>query len=59
MRRILSDLRSNNEARELLGLGIRPEPAWYLNGEPWIGGSVRVFVSAFTGLIYARGLLMY
>jgi cytochrome c oxidase assembly factor 1 len=35
-------VRENGEMRELLGSAIRPEPLWYLNGDPWINGKVSV-----------------
>ena len=41
MRRVLSDLRENEDVRSVLGDAVRPEPAWYLNGNPWVYGSVR------------------
>jgi hypothetical protein len=41
MRRVLSDLRENEDVRSVLGDAVRPEPAWYLNGSPWVYGSVR------------------
>jgi cytochrome c oxidase assembly factor 1 len=33
-------VRDNGELKDMLGDAIRPEPAWYLNGDPWINGSV-------------------
>ena len=39
-KQILTIVRDNAELQELLGEAIRPEPAWYLNGDPWITGAV-------------------
>lgn len=41
MRRVLSELRESADVRAVLGDAVRPEPAWYLNGSPWVHGSVR------------------
>ena len=41
MRRVLSELRESEDVRAVLGDAVRPEPAWYLNGSPWVHGSVR------------------
>ena len=40
MRRVVSTIRQSPEVQDLLGEAIRPEPAWYLNGDPWVTGSV-------------------
>jgi cytochrome c oxidase assembly factor 1 len=40
MRRVLSDLRDSEDVRVVLGNAVRPEPTWYLNGSPWVHGSV-------------------
>jgi cytochrome c oxidase assembly factor 1 len=40
VRQILRTARDNVELKELLGGAIRPEPAWILNGDPWINGKV-------------------
>ena len=40
VKQILSELRECPELVEALGEGIRFEPAWWLNGDPWITGSV-------------------
>ncbi|KAI0306251.1 cytochrome oxidase complex assembly protein 1-domain-containing protein [Multifurca ochricompacta] len=42
MRRVLSGLRESEEVRTILGDAVRPEPAWYLNGSPWVYGSVKM-----------------
>ena len=41
MRRVLSELRESADVRAVLGDAVRPEPAWYLNGSPWVHGTVR------------------
>jgi hypothetical protein len=40
VRQIIDNIRESPELKEVLGDAIRPEPAWYLNGHPWITGSV-------------------
>ena len=40
---ILQNLRDSPEVNELLGDAIRPEPVWYLNGDPWVDGVVRPY----------------
>ena len=41
VQRILTILRGDPEVREVLGDAIRFEPTWWLNGDPWVSGSVR------------------
>ncbi len=41
MRRVLSELRESEDVRAVLGDAVCPEPTWYLNGSPWVSGSVR------------------
>lgn len=41
MQQILQTARSSSELEQVLGEAIRPEPAWYLNGDPWVNGSIR------------------
>ncbi|THH31108.1 hypothetical protein EUX98_g3062 [Antrodiella citrinella] len=41
-KRLVTIVRENTELQELLGESIRPEPAWYLNGDPWISGANRM-----------------
>lgn len=43
VRQILLNVRQNEHVRETIGESIRPEPTWYLNGDPWISGSVSLF----------------
>ncbi|EJD05808.1 DUF1783-domain-containing protein, partial [Fomitiporia mediterranea MF3/22] len=42
VRQILLNLRESPLVREALGEGVRPEPTWYLNGDPWINGSINM-----------------
>ena len=42
MRRVLSELRESEDVRAVLGDAVRPEPTWYLNGSPWVSGSVKM-----------------
>jgi hypothetical protein len=44
MRRVLGELRESEDVRAALGDAVRPEPKWYLNGSPWVYGSVRVML---------------
>jgi cytochrome c oxidase assembly factor 1 len=39
---VVTNLRDSSEVREVLGDAIRPEPVWYLNGDPWVDGVVSV-----------------
>ena len=40
-RSILRAVREDPQLREVLGEVIRPQPEWWLNGDPWINGHVR------------------
>ncbi|KAN0111750.1 Cytochrome oxidase complex assembly protein 1 domain containing protein [Russula decolorans] len=42
MRRVLGELRESEDVRTVLGDAVRPEPTWYLNGSPWVSGSVKM-----------------
>lgn len=42
VKQIIQTVRENEELRDILGDAIRPEPAWYLNGNPWISGSINL-----------------
>jgi cytochrome c oxidase assembly factor 1 len=42
VRQIMRAVQQDNNLKALLGDAISPEPAWYLNGDPWISGQVRV-----------------
>ncbi|KAI0064520.1 hypothetical protein BV25DRAFT_1836859 [Artomyces pyxidatus] len=41
-RAVLAAIKDSPEVREVLGDAVRPEPAWYLNGDPWVSGSVKM-----------------
>ena len=41
MQQIMTSLKDNEEVRNVLGEAVRFEPAWYLNGDPWVSGQVR------------------
>ncbi|VDC06043.1 unnamed protein product [Peniophora sp. CBMAI 1063] len=40
VQRILTILRNDPEVRDTLGDAIRFEPTWWLNGDPWVSGSI-------------------
>ncbi|KAI0293937.1 DUF1783-domain-containing protein [Russula brevipes] len=42
MRRVIGELRESEDVRAVLGDAVRPEPTWYLNGNPWVSGSVKM-----------------
>lgn len=44
MQQVMNTLRENPELRAALGEAIRPEPVWWMNGDPWISGAVRVIL---------------
>jgi cytochrome c oxidase assembly factor 1 len=44
VRQIMRSVRENEDMHKLLGDAIRPEPLWYLNGDPWINGRVIAIV---------------
>jgi cytochrome c oxidase assembly factor 1 len=33
-------VKDNEDLKEMLGEAIRPQPEWWLNGDPWIEGAV-------------------
>ena len=41
MQQIMNALRESPDLRAVLGEAIRPEPVWWMNGDPWIDGAVR------------------
>ena len=41
MQQIMNTIRESPELRDVLGEAIRPEPVWWMNGDPWIDGAVR------------------
>jgi len=40
VRQIMRTVKDNKELKEMLGEAIRPQPEWWLNGDPWIEGAV-------------------
>ena len=52
MRQVMSTIRESPELIDLLGDAIRPEPVWWLNGDPVVNGAVRLlcaYAMAITG----------
>ncbi|CAL1705506.1 unnamed protein product [Somion occarium] len=41
-KQIVATIKDDSELQAVLGDAIRPEPAWWLNGEPWISGGVHL-----------------
>ncbi|CDO73640.1 hypothetical protein BN946_scf185014.g110 [Trametes cinnabarina] len=42
MQQIMTTVRESPELREVLGEAIRPEPVWWMNGDPWISGAIHI-----------------
>jgi len=42
VRQVLRTVKDNKEIKEMLGDAIRPQPEWWLNGDPWVQGAVNV-----------------
>ncbi|PCH37910.1 DUF1783-domain-containing protein [Wolfiporia cocos MD-104 SS10] len=42
VRHILETVRETRELQQVLGDAIRPEPVWWLNGDPYINGSIHL-----------------
>ncbi|CCL99988.1 uncharacterized protein FIBRA_02013 [Fibroporia radiculosa] len=42
VRQIMETVRESPELSEVLGEAIRPEPVWWLNGDPWINGAIHL-----------------
>ncbi|OCH93871.1 DUF1783-domain-containing protein [Obba rivulosa] len=42
MQRVLASVRASPELRDVLGEAIRPVPEWWLNGDPWVHGEIRL-----------------
>lgn len=42
VRHIIRIVKDNTELKEMLGDVIRPQPEWWLNGDPWIEGSINI-----------------
>lgn len=41
MQQIMTTIRENAELRDVIGEAVRPEPVWWMNGDPWVNGAVR------------------
>lgn len=41
MQQIMTTIRENVELRDVIGEAVRPEPVWWMNGDPWVDGAVR------------------
>ncbi len=42
MQQIMTTIRENAELRDVIGEAVRPEPVWWMNGDPWVNGAVRL-----------------
>ncbi|KIJ16657.1 hypothetical protein PAXINDRAFT_168170 [Paxillus involutus ATCC 200175] len=42
VKQILQTVRENGDLKNALGDALRFEPIWYLNGDPWISGSINL-----------------
>jgi len=42
VRQIMRTIKENKELKEVLGDAIRPQPEWWLNGDPWIEGAINM-----------------
>ncbi|KAI0780548.1 cytochrome oxidase complex assembly protein 1-domain-containing protein [Trametes elegans] len=42
MQQIMNTLREDPALRDVLGEAIRPEPLWWMNGDPWISGAIHM-----------------
>jgi len=42
VRQLSSNLKTMASVKEVLGEGVKPEGKWWLGGEPWIDGAVRI-----------------
>ena len=40
MQQVMAAVRESASLRAVLGEAVRPEPVWWLNGDPWIDGAV-------------------
>jgi hypothetical protein len=55
-RSIVRTVKADPQLREVLGEVIRPQPEWWLNGDPYVSGHVSAFIpfespNAFGSLI--------
>lgn len=57
VRQILRMVKNNEELKNVLGEAIRPQPEWWLNGDPWISGAVSSFSSFATHMTMLHDLL--
>jgi cytochrome c oxidase assembly factor 1 len=44
VKQIMRSVREDAQLKEVLGEAIRPQPEWWLNGDPLINGRVRNFI---------------
>ncbi|KAI0672835.1 DUF1783-domain-containing protein [Trametes maxima] len=42
MQQVMNTIRESPELRDVLGEAIRPEPVWWMNGDPWISGAIHM-----------------
>jgi len=42
VRQIMRTVKDNEELKEVLGEALRPQPEWWLNGDPWIEGAINM-----------------
>ncbi|KAH9945787.1 DUF1783-domain-containing protein [Epithele typhae] len=42
MQQLMAALRESPELRSVLGEALRPEPVWWMNGDPWINGAIHM-----------------
>ncbi|TBU65448.1 DUF1783-domain-containing protein [Dichomitus squalens] len=42
MQQVMNTIRDNAELREVIGEAVRPEPVWWMNGDPWINGAIHI-----------------
>jgi cytochrome c oxidase assembly factor 1 len=55
-RSILRGLKADPQLKESLGEAIRPQPEWYLNGDPYVKGHVSSFPPNLYSLLFSRVL---
>lgn len=54
VRQIMRCVREDPQLREKLGEAIRPQPEWWLNGDPKINGRVRILFFSFVNGVKLR-----
>ncbi|KAM5532326.1 hypothetical protein V8D89_014005 [Ganoderma adspersum] len=42
MQQIMTTIRENAELRDVIGEAVRPEPVWWMNGDPWVNGAIHI-----------------